>query len=388
MAPKKIAYSSVDKERVARVKKILRRVGLGDILPKLRSTPSFYRHFMQQHITYEIGQGSGEIPRHTMRAIEKRFKYYCAQPAFNYGLPGGSAISLSDYLCLAGSIQFASKTLKQGSLIHGEVRTIAEIIAACSNVMIMTVHTFVVRSILQYSNLAGIGLLTMNSISGRSNDGQSLRWREMISLRKPHKRNFSPKGKRRSGYEVLYRPENLDKVSTLTAFYEGEKLSCYITGHCLQRIAERYNICEEWVSREIVFYSADESELLSYHGNLLMPVDSDGNRVGYFVCHRERGTLLLMTFLLVTHNGTPEGDALSEEAKLQFGDIASLALDRLSSFQEGAIDDIAGSLLEKSSLSYMLELNPKTVPQPPYLIYFDQKNIKGEDILLSNTMNN
>ncbi len=388
MALKGVTYASVDKERLARVKKILRRLGLGHILPKLRSVPSFYRQFIQQQVTYEIGQGSGEIPRHTMRAIEKKFKYYCAQPAFNFGLPGGSAISLSDYLCVVGSIQLASHTLKRGSKIHEDVCMIAKILATCSDAMIMTVHTFTVRSILQYSNLAGIGLLTLDSISGKSNDGQSLRWREMIGLKKPHKRNFSPKGKRRSGYEVLYHPDNREKVSTLSALCEGEKLSCYITGHCLQRISERYDICEEWVSREIVFYSADETELQSYRGNLLMPVDSDGKRVGYFVCHREGDTLLLTTFLLVTHNGTPEGDALSEEAKLQFGDIASLALDRLSSFQEGAIDDIARSLLEKSSLSYMLELNPKTVPQPPYLIYFDLKNANDEEMFLSNTMNN
>ncbi len=131
-----------------------------------------------------------------------------------------------------------------------------------------------------------------------------------------------------------------------------------------------------------------EINQLLYRGNFLMPVDSDDKRVGYFVCHREGNTLLLTTFLLVTHNGTPEGDALSEEAKLQFGDIVSLALDRLSSFQAGAIDDITRSLLEKSCLSYMLELNPKTVPLPSYLIYFDLKNENGEDIFLSNTMSN
>ncbi len=72
--PKGMSYGSVDKEQVARVKKVLRKLGLGHIIPKVKNNTGFYRSLTQSVMTYELGQAHGEIPPHTMLELKKQFK--------------------------------------------------------------------------------------------------------------------------------------------------------------------------------------------------------------------------------------------------------------------------------------------------------------------------
>lgn len=385
--PKGMSYGSVDKEQIARVKKVLRKLGLGHIIPKVKNNTVFYRSLTQTIMTYELGQAHGEIPPHTMNELKKQFKYYKRQPVFNFGMPGGSPLSVADYLSVCGSLTLAKHSLKPESIIYEHVNAICEVLTALVDYFLLTIHTYMVRMLLPNSNLAGIGFLTLNMESGRNIDGQMMRKRMMVSLYKPKRKSFSVKGDKRTGYEVIFHPQNQYGFLQLTAQSDGEEMFCYITGHCLQRIRERYDICDDWISREIVFYAAHNSDLISYKGNLLLPVDSERGRVGYFVCHREENVVLLITFLLVTHNGTPEGDTLAKEIQLEYGDIKTLSLDHFGSFQKENIDDFTSSLLGKSNLFYLLKLNPKTVPQPPYLDC-TLKNPNDELMSLTHTMTN
>jgi hypothetical protein len=67
-------------------------------------------------------------------------------------------------------------------------------------------------------------------------------------------------------------------------------------------------------------------------GGYLIALLVPDERLGYFVAEVVENVILVRAFLLITMDGTPEGDLLQAALKLQPGDLQCYQLDRWSTF--------------------------------------------------------
>jgi hypothetical protein len=382
--PKGIKSWGYDKKKVAFVKKIMRKLNLSNLITKLNKYPRFYGVLTEQNHRIELGQGHRDIPPHLMKEVEEKYRYYTHKPLLNHGLTS-QPISVAEFFYIYMGFGGAVTHISKGSKIYPLMSKMEKVVQILLAHAMVSAHAAMVRATQPHSNLAGIGLITVEGEKAKTVNGEFSRFRHMISIEKPTIKNAVVKGAKRKGFEVLFWPKGDGSCLRMSAEIDGEQLPCYITTHTLKRIEERYDICEPWIARESVFNAANETECLSYDGNLLLPVNVNDKAIGYLVCEKQESFILFTTFLLVTHNGTPQGDALSQEVNLQHGDISKLNLDRLSSFKSNLIEDdrLLHSVLEMSSLAYLLSLDPKEYRIPPY-VDWQTTNHHGEKLHLLN----
>jgi len=114
----------------------------------------------------------------------------------------------------------------------------------------------------------------------------------------------------------------------------------YIQTHAINRIYERLdcvNVLAFWRS---VFTSLSGLKWnRGPHNTFLFDFKLYGKKVGYLVVSFQQGIALIQTFLLTTHNGTPDGNRLASLTKLNKLDMQYLTIDKLSAFYTSDIAD-------------------------------------------------
>jgi hypothetical protein len=131
----------------------------------------------------------------------------------------------------------------------------------------------------------------------------------------------------------------------------GEKAPVYIQQHAIDRITKRAYCNYPGTVGSLVFKSFDHKRRIIPSGKnqYLIECYFDDVKVGYFSAVYVAGILVIRTFLLITHSGTPEGRKLEQLTGLQKSDKAYLAIDDLRSLASSDIiydDDIQKIFIE------------------------------------------
>lgn len=375
----------LDKSKVARVKRIFNKIGLrGSNIPNAKKYVGFYRIYTENlHVT-ELVQAHGEIPRHLMKELKKDFNYWNQQPAINLGLTS-EALSLADLQMIWLPMKASRHQLDKGTELYTLIESAGEMISDTYSLTIMAMHTAMSRMLLAHSNLTGIGFLTYDTQTGnQSRYGELYRNRMMVSLKVPDKRFVTIQNRKRTIYEVIFYHKCLFGYETLNIDHNGTELPCYIQSHAYNRIPERFDICKDFIARESAFELVKNSSTIQYRGTTLLPLSIEDKRIGYFVCEIIDDIIVLKTFLLVTHLGTPEGDIFTEMTEIDKENLSTMKLDCLSSFTGKAFreDSLVHEIIMKSNLSYLVTMNLKEMLMPPHLKFDTIKNMNGDPLLV------
>lgn len=121
---------------------------------------------------------------------------------------------------------------------------------------------------------------------------------------------------------------------------EGEEMDVYIQSHALHRLYERL----EGVMKGLVYFSIHQSLkqpniVMGSNGKLLIEFKLHKKKVGYLAATVSNNKIIILTFLFLTHSGTPEGECLKKKLGLQKEDIKYLAIDKLSAFVDSDLNE-------------------------------------------------
>ncbi|MDR1102917.1 MAG: hypothetical protein LBL42_04075 [Tannerella sp.] len=121
----------------------------------------------------------------------------------------------------------------------------------------------------------------------------------------------------------------------------GQKAPVYVQQHAVDRIMQRVYCALPGLVASLIFkaFSSKRKIIPSGKNHYLVECYYDDMKIGYFLAVYVDGILVIRTFLLITHSGTPEGRKLEELTGLQQRDRAYLALDDLRSLANSDIID-------------------------------------------------
>lgn len=192
-----------------------------------------------------------------------------------------------------------------------------------------------------YSDVSGLILRTLST--SELKDGQQ--WEptcffnnHVLDIMKAEKEPMKIDGHTRLVQQVYIQGENGFEVLTRTPADLGiggpmkdYPLKVYIQQHVFERIAERLSLYFARHSYLFILPALVSPEPVKTRRSLsfLFPVTFAGSKLGYLVADVLGERLVVRTFLLLTHNGTPEGDHLNELLGLEKADSKYWGIDRL-----------------------------------------------------------
>jgi hypothetical protein len=140
----------------------------------------------------------------------------------------------------------------------------------------------------------------------------------------------------------------------------GEKVPVYIQQHAVERIMKRAYCTFPGTVASLVFkaFSNRRRIIPSGKNRYLIECYYEDVKIGYFSAIYVDGILVILTFLLVTHSGTPEGKKLEQLTGLQKSDHIYLAMDDLRSLANSDIiyDDDVRNLFIEAGCESLIEL--------------------------------
>jgi len=273
----KLKLLELDKERVARSKQFLKKMGMGELIPKMTRNLIFYKRLTEEIFTSEFLQDHPDIPPHTMREIKEVCRHVFRQPTM-FSLLGNckeAVLSIRDMQDFIFTLPRALRVDLQKSEMLGYYRDRFDQYQEHIMTQYIKTRNMAMKStVMCYSMLDGIGLFTYDiDTLGKCRDGQEMRERILIQLRKPQTRKIIREGKPRTAYQALFTPKERQKFIHLTFSIDGKMVPAYIQSHALRRIEERFDICLPAMAREAVFCVAHEKEAILYRGSYLIPCD-------------------------------------------------------------------------------------------------------------------
>ncbi|MCK5701446.1 MAG: hypothetical protein KAI29_09845, partial [Cyclobacteriaceae bacterium] len=138
-------------------------------------------------------------------------------------------------------------------------------------------------------------------------------------------------------------------------------IAVFLQQHVLHRLEERLDCLPDFIRRFYLYTSLNEPDIIHYKGRILAGYSLGGRfRLGYIVLDYHEGILVAKTFLLLTNNGTPEGDRLKENSGLTKIDHQYWTTDKLSAFQNSDIKEHAEmkEIFEKAGCGVLFEELP------------------------------
>lgn len=367
---KKIPHMSIDKERLTQAKRALKNIGMELWFPKLSSNSFFWEIMSDSALTSELVRDHPEIPPHTLKAISEDYRHYQRVPVIPIINPilGVYPASIKEYRDVLFKLPTAiTRSLSEDSVIRAELDGFV-----VQRHVTMQTYTYLNELVLKYitlkhSSLDGIGrFIHTTDMDAKCRDGQISRSRIFIGLHTFPTRHCVVNGKSRPVRKVQYIGLSRKAKEEVSVRHKGAMVPLYIQSHALHRIAERFDICMPVLAQETVFKAVENSETVEYRGNILIPVNHKDQRIGYLVCSEQDEFLLITTFLLVVHIGTPEGDLFMKETNLEKDTMKFLQIDRLSQFFESNLKNnpVAMDVLSNCNLAYMTELKIEKLVLP------------------------
>ncbi len=154
-------------------------------------------------------------------------------------------------------------------------------------------------------------------------------------------------------------------TSKLGHYYKGKrnKLPVYIQSHASERLFER---CEPipaiWCTQSYFhsFYSRMEVEV--YDGRILFSYSNYKMKLGYFLADVIDEKIIIKTFLLITHEHTPEGGKFQELTGFSKHDVNYWNIDKLTTFINNDMfpDNPLYPYFKEAGLLHLFEMNEET----------------------------
>lgn len=154
------------------------------------------------------------------------------------------------------------------------------------------------------------------------------------------------------------------EASLLGNFYKGcqPKLDVYLQSHVMVQMRKRLDVLDQ----EAINYALWENtylieEIENHNDFLLVPFQLYGVKVGYLVARIMEDKFILVTFLFITLNSTPEGIRLKRLTGLGKEDISYWKIDRLSTFLNLREEDYPRliPIFNKAGLGDLMQLKDK-----------------------------
>lgn len=128
---------------------------------------------------------------------------------------------------------------------------------------------------------------------------------------------------------LLLSPESLN----ITTSFADLKIEVYIQKHAITRLTERLDCIDPILIKMNLLNSIMGIKIVKNKaGQSLIEFTLQELKVGYLVYEYIEGVVVIRTFLLLTNNGTPEGDNLHDILGLEKMDKQYLGIDKLSCF--------------------------------------------------------
>ena len=143
---------------------------------------------------------------------------------------------------------------------------------------------------------------------------------------------------------------------------KGRKYPFFIQPHALLRLRERLapdSLTEVDLNRELS-ESLSDLRVVEHQGNSYwIEYRLIGHRVGYLIARVAEHGIVIMTFLFLTMQGTPESRLLADKLRLSRRDIEHEELDRLETFLSSDVraDPLLVSALKECGCGSLLELD-------------------------------
>lgn len=126
---------------------------------------------------------------------------------------------------------------------------------------------------------------------------------------------------------------SIDAVHFGLAKNPGEaSLPLYIQPHALHRMSERLDCIDAYLQHFYLYLSLQTPIIEKHAGQKLIAYSYNDKRLGYLLADVVNEIVVIRTFLFITMDRTPEGQALQEAIGLEAVDKKYLAIDRLSTF--------------------------------------------------------
>lgn len=117
--------------------------------------------------------------------------------------------------------------------------------------------------------------------------------------------------------EIGYAPEH------------DQPVKVFIQQHALTRLVERVSLAEGQLLYMLDVMFRNKPTGLLYNNSQLVLLRAGSKKLGYLVTKLVDNKLVVITFLFLTNNGTPEGHKLAELTRLQIPDKQYLGIDTL-----------------------------------------------------------
>jgi len=153
--------------------------------------------------------------------------------------------------------------------------------------------------------------------------------------------------------QVKFKPSAIGLTSTT-----DEALPVYIQRHALRRLDERLGLQANNVHSHLFFSMFEQPVNFVLHkGRSLIEFNMYEHKVGYLVTTLHEDKLVILTFLFLTNDGTPEGRRLGQLTGLEKHDKKYLGIDKLSTFTAYKIheDEELSALFHEAGCGSLLD---------------------------------
>ncbi len=136
---------------------------------------------------------------------------------------------------------------------------------------------------------------------------------------------------------------------------DGMKFSLFFQAHALRRLEERLDTLPKRGLPNRIILISEDPRLILYKGTYLLRYNIYNTALGYFICEFIDDIVVAKTFLFISQDGTPEGDALSKKLSIERGGKQHLNLTKLSHFSCSDIREDATmlSILKECKLDHL-----------------------------------
>lgn len=184
----------------------------------------------------------------------------------------------------------------------------------------------------------------------------------------PQKKALLIDGKRRPVFRLGW-PNWTGKVdyqdldtSLVGNLYKGNKavLDIYIQSHAIRRFHERLDCLPlTFINTSMMLSFKYEKDVQVFKNKILFPYSYYGIILGYFLADIIEDTVVIRTFLFITHHHTPEGQKLERLMGLNKNDISYWKIDRLDTFMTSSLkeDDALMEIFDQAGLAGLFEMD-------------------------------
>lgn len=147
------------------------------------------------------------------------------------------------------------------------------------------------------------------------------------------------------------------------------KVDVYIQKHAIMRLKERLNGIQDRVIKIVLSSSVLLFKTVkNSRGQNLLQFNFEDKKLGYLVYQYVEGIVVITTFLLLTNNGTPEGERLHELLGVEKRDKQYLGIDKIEAFINSDLKDDRRSveLFTKAGCGDLFKLPAKILNDEKY----------------------